>query len=221
MNLKLIPVKPTAVRCNLITVQRDDIFELVPEVTVRYPSSPTAAGLYKSRSFLGISKEEMATALGLEIVDYISLEYGHSTLSEQDFEALKNVMLQLSYKIKPAVVCLCGSTRFYKTFMLANYQETMKGNIVLSVGFYPHAASEMHGEGVGITEDQKKALDDLHKRKIDMADEILVLDVPKDGVPYIGSSTKSEIEHATAKKKSIRYWSQENPAYVEEQSKAA
>jgi hypothetical protein len=101
---------------------------------------------------------------------------------------------------KPTVVCLCGSTRFYEEFMKQNYLETMKGNIVLSVGFFMHN-SNVHGEGVGITPEQKIALDELHKRKIDLADEILVINV--DG--YIGESTRSEIDYAKKHGKLIRY----------------
>lgn len=103
--------------------------------------------------------------------------------------------------MKPTVVCLCGSTRFYDEFQRANFEETMKGNIVLSVGFYAHSAGQAHGEGVGITPEQKIMLDELHKRKIDFADEILVLNVGG----YIGSSTESEIDYAFAHDKRIRY----------------
>lgn len=102
---------------------------------------------------------------------------------------------------KPKIVCLCGSTRFYKQFQEANYRETMNGKIVLSVGFYPHAQNEMHGEQVGITVEQKCALDELHKRKIDLADEILVLNIGG----YIGDSTRSEIAYADSINKPIYY----------------
>lgn len=44
-------------------------------------------------------------------------------------------------------------------------------------------------------------LDDMHKRKIDMADEIFVINV--DG--YIGSSTRSEIEYAETHNKNVNY----------------
>jgi hypothetical protein len=101
----------------------------------------------------------------------------------------------------PNIVCLCGSTRFYQQFQQANYEETMAGNIVLSVGFYPHAQREMHGEQAGCTPEQKIALDELHKRKIDLADEVLVLNVGG----YIGESTRSEIEYARKYGKQIRY----------------
>lgn len=94
---------------------------------------------------------------------------------------------------RPEVVTLCGSTRFYDEFQEANYRLTMQGKIVLSVGFYPHAkAQHGHGEGVGHDSMEKVALDELHKRKIDMSDRVLVLNVGG----YIGESTRSEIEHA-------------------------
>lgn len=102
---------------------------------------------------------------------------------------------------KPKIVCLCGSTKFHKQFVEHNYLETMAGNIVLSVGFYPHAVNEVHGEGVGITPEQKEALDELHKRKIDLADEVLVLNVGG----YIGSSTRSEVQYAHAHSKPVRW----------------
>jgi len=101
----------------------------------------------------------------------------------------------------PKIVCLCGSTRFYKQFQEANHGETMAGRIVLTVGFYPHAQEEVHGGDKHVTTEEKVKLDDLHKRKIDLADEVLVLNVGN----YIGESTRSEIEYATAHGKPVRY----------------
>ena len=96
---------------------------------------------------------------------------------------------------KPRIVCLCGSTRFYDEFQRVNYERTMAGEIVLSVGFYPHAQAEHgHGEGVGHDSAEKITLDELHKRKIDLADYVLVL---SDETGYFGESTRSEIEYAT------------------------
>lgn len=101
---------------------------------------------------------------------------------------------------RPPIVVLCGSARFYGEFQEANYRLTMEGSIVLSVGFYPHASAE-HGEGVGPDSDEKVALDELHRRKIDLADRVHVLNV--DG--YIGESTRSEITYAEAAGKPISY----------------
>ena len=102
----------------------------------------------------------------------------------------------------PRIVCLCGSTRFYDQFQQASYDRTMAGEIVLSVGFYPHAKAEHgHGEGVGHDSTQKAALDELHKRKIDLADYVLVLNVGG----YIGESTRSEIEYAQETGRPVEY----------------
>lgn len=103
--------------------------------------------------------------------------------------------------MKPTIVCLCGSTRFYTHFMEHNYLETMAGKIVLSVGFFPHAIDEMHGEGVGITPEQKEDLDQLHMRKIDLADEVLILNVGG----YIGESTARELAYAQKLGKVVRF----------------
>jgi hypothetical protein len=104
---------------------------------------------------------------------------------------------------RPTVVCLCGSTRFYDQFQQANYERTMAGEIVLSVGFYPHAkAVHGHGEGVGHDSAEKVALDELHKRKIDLADYVLVV---SDESGYFGDSTAGEILYAVEHGKPVRF----------------
>jgi hypothetical protein len=96
---------------------------------------------------------------------------------------------------KPNVVCLCGSTRFMDAYTIATREETLKGHIVLTVGLFGHA------EGMDMNGSIKKMLDELHLRKIDMADEIFVLNV--DG--YVGQSTSKEIEYAKEKGKGVRF----------------
>lgn len=88
---------------------------------------------------------------------------------------------------RPPIVCLCGSTRFFEAFQQATYNRTLAGEIVLSVGCDTKSEA-----GLSLTEADKEALDVLHKRKIDLCDYVLVLNV--DG--YIGASTRSEIEYA-------------------------
>jgi len=100
----------------------------------------------------------------------------------------------------PMVVCLCGSTKFKAEFEQANYEETMRGNIVLSVGSFPHTDIWRPA----LSPQEKEALDMLHKHKIDLADEILVINVGG----YIGDSTRLEIEYATLTGKPIRFISQ-------------
>ena len=101
------------------------------------------------------------------------------------------------------VITLCGNTRFKDAFMAAQKQLTLAGNIVISVGLFGHAGDSEVWEG--ISEDTltrtKQMLDDMHKRKIDMADEIFVINVGG----YIGDSTRSEIEYAAAHGKPVRY----------------
>ena len=121
---------------------------------------------------------------------------------EEAQEIVDQINVELQDGTFPTIVCLCGSTRFYEEFQRANFEETMAGKIVLSVGFYPHAQKEAHhSEDIGITKDEKVSLDELHKRKIDLADEILVLNVGK----YMGTSTRSELDYARANGKTIRF----------------
>lgn len=94
------------------------------------------------------------------------------------------------------IITLCGSTKFKNEFMEVQKKLTLQGNIVISVGLFGHSGDdEVWDDGV------KQMLDDMHKKKIDMADEIYVIN--KDG--YIGESTKTEIEYAKRKGKSITY----------------
>jgi hypothetical protein len=103
---------------------------------------------------------------------------------------------------RPGIVVLCGSTRFYDAFQEANYDLTMRGWIVLSVGFYPRATTAHgHGEGVGHDSAEKVALDELHKRKIDLADEVCVLNCGG----YLGESTRSEVSYALSIGRPVRY----------------
>lgn len=90
---------------------------------------------------------------------------------------------------KYKVITLCGSTRFKDEFIKAQKDLTLAGNIVISVGLFGHS-----GDDEVWTEGMKEMLDDMHKRKIDMADEIFVINVGG----YIGSSTRSEIAYAEA-----------------------
>lgn len=94
------------------------------------------------------------------------------------------------------IVTLCGSTRFKDQFLEMQKKLTLEGNIVISVGLFGHSGDkEVLNDGV------KEMLDDMHKRKIDLADEIYVINVGG----YIGSSTKSEIEYAIKTGKKVNY----------------
>ena len=101
------------------------------------------------------------------------------------------------------VITLCGSTRFKDDFMRVQKELTLKGNIVISVGLFGYSNGDdiwnkMDEETLSKT---KEMLDDMHKRKIDMADEIFVINVGG----YIGDSTRSEIEYAINTGKKVNY----------------
>lgn len=99
---------------------------------------------------------------------------------------------------KYEVITLCGSTKFKDEFIEAQECLTLDGKIVISVGLFGHADCKY---GVEITDDVKTMLDDMHKRKIDIADRVFV--VNKDG--YIGQSTASEIAYAKQIGKPVSY----------------
>jgi hypothetical protein len=58
-------------------------------------------------------------------------------------------------------------------------------------------------EGPDLDSGEVARLKAVHREKIRMADEILVVDV--DG--YVGDSTRQEIEFALSLGKAVRYWS--------------
>lgn len=92
---------------------------------------------------------------------------------------------------RPEIVCICGSTRFVEEMRAANRDLTFAGVIVVA----PGEAGEL------ITNEQKAALDDLHLRKIDLADRVLVVNPGG----YVGESTGREIAYAHATGKPISF----------------
>ncbi len=97
---------------------------------------------------------------------------------------------------QPTVVTLCGSGRFREAFEQAEFDETLAGRIVLTIG--------CNTKDIARTPDlehHKPMLDELHLRKIDLSDEILVLNVGG----YVGESTRREIEYAKNTNKRVRW----------------
>jgi hypothetical protein len=101
---------------------------------------------------------------------------------------------------RPKIVVLCGSTRYWQELAEANLYETAAGRIVLAPGCnlkQPHPLWAAPAQADRL----KEVLDALHRQKIDLADEVLI--VNPDG--YIGDSTRSEIDYARACGKPVRY----------------
>lgn len=108
--------------------------------------------------------------------------------------------IELAVKQRPRIICLCGSTRFIEQFAITTWELEREGFIVLGCTLLPmwYCQVPSHfGEATGT----KEQCDELHKRKIDLADEVLVLNIGG----YIGESTRSEIEYAARLGKPVRY----------------
>lgn len=95
---------------------------------------------------------------------------------------------------------MCGSTKFKKEFREVEAMLTLQGQIVISLGFFEQS------DGIILTNEQEKMFEEMHYRKIDLSDEIYVIDVQG----YIGNSTRKEIEYAKDKGKVIRYYSEKS-----------
>ncbi|MGL4610944.1 MAG: hypothetical protein ACRCYY_14915 [Trueperaceae bacterium] len=102
----------------------------------------------------------------------------------------------------PTIVCLCGSSKFYKEFQEINARETLAGNIVLSIANLAKSEADYFANlSEQESERLKTTLDELHRRKIELADEVFI--VNKDG--YMGESTNRELEYAEQLGKKIRW----------------
>ncbi len=93
------------------------------------------------------------------------------------------------------IITLCGSIKFKDEFIKLQEKLTLEGNIVFTPNFFNNIKKE------NMDLETKKMLDKMHRQKIDMSDEIYVINPGG----YIGESTKSEIEYAKAKGKKISY----------------
>lgn len=117
----------------------------------------------------------------------------------ETFDPLKH---RVPIGVRPRIVCLCGSTRFKDAFVEAQLRETLAGKIVLTIGCDLRSDVELFGH---LSDEElialKVSLDALHLRKIDLADEVLILNVGG----YIGESTSRELQYALYWGKTVRY----------------
>ncbi|MFJ3088092.1 hypothetical protein [Streptomyces sp. NPDC086838] len=98
----------------------------------------------------------------------------------------------------PRIVVVCGSTRFMAEMAEAELRETEAGRIVVKPGCdlkSPHALWSDPVEAEAL----KARLDELHRAKIRLADEALVVG------DYIGDSTRAEIAYARSLGKPVRF----------------
>ncbi|MFF8952812.1 hypothetical protein ACF09I_28955 [Streptomyces sp. NPDC014940] len=98
----------------------------------------------------------------------------------------------------PRIVVICGSTRFMAEMTEADVRETEAGRIVVKPGCdmkSPHELWSDPAEAAAL----KVRLDELHRAKIRLADEVLVVG------DYVGDSTRAEIAYARSLGKPVRF----------------
>jgi len=110
---------------------------------------------------------------------------------------------------KPEIICICGSTRFADIHAIKRWEFEKTGKaICLMINYLPAGYAEQQGwqgnDHYGEITGLKDILDELHLRKIDLADKVFVVNVNG----YIGESTKREIEYAQKQGKPIEYLEQ-------------
>ena len=111
-------------------------------------------------------------------------------------------------KVRTPIICLCGSTRFTHEMLIKQWELTKQGYIVVSWCALPDDYISYQGNEkahIGDIENVKVFVDEIHKRKIDISDEVLVIDING----YVGESTRSEINYAIKHGKPVRYLSEE------------
>ncbi len=103
---------------------------------------------------------------------------------------------------RPRIICLCGSSRFIETFAVLAWEFEKGGVITLGLHYLPPSYCQEHiPDHLAEHEDVAKRMDALHLKKIDLADEVFVINVGG----YIGESTSNEIAYAKKLGKHIKY----------------
>jgi len=134
--------------------------------------------------------------LSLNKLLYTKCQHGRSWAIDEYGGLIEHPLLP------PIVVCLCGSTRFSQAFQKANLEETLKGNVVLTIGCDTKGDDELFNDmSQEDMAELKERLDILHFRKIDWSDIVYFLNVGG----YIGESTQRELDYARALGKQIRF----------------
>ena len=141
-----------------------------------------------------------------EIIDILSsfstLKRRSAYVLHKDKAVAKAQLAKVLKLDRPKIICLCGSTRFTEQMLVKQWELTKQGFIVLSWCALPE--SYFRGEDkthIGDQEGVKEIMDEVHLRKIDLADEVFVINANG----YIGESTSREIDHAMKSGKPIKY----------------
>jgi len=121
-----------------------------------------------------------------------------------EFYPCKSDIFEQTYEIaneKPKIICLCGSSRFVAEMAIIAWSFEKEGYIALGLHLLPIGYKTDVVDHLAEAEGVAAQMDALHLKKIDLADEIFIVNKNR----YIGESTKREIEYATRLKKPIKY----------------
>ena len=124
---------------------------------------------------------------------------------------------------KPEIICLCGSSRFIEQFAVLGWEFEKQGLIALGLHLLPASYCNQRHPGRDVSSHLAEAegvavsMDELHLRKIDLADRIFVINIGG----YIGESTAREIAYAELHKKKIGYLEDITDAASQERVDAA
>ncbi len=172
---------------------------LVNYVAKKLPEWTTGIKDVKFLTFCAIAIELMKSSTPSKLRNAATLvetrSYKRSILDKDSEDHFLDQYLPI-----PRVVCLCGSMKFKDEFLRQQRIKTLYGEVVLTVGMFPHTEDGRSPEEV-LGENTKAMLDHLHKQKILLCDYVFVINEGS----YIGSSTKSEIEFATLVGKPVVY----------------
>lgn len=101
---------------------------------------------------------------------------------------------------RPRIVCLVGSSRFKAEFCRVGELLEKQGVLVLAMTFFQHA------DGVPVSASERETLETVDRLRIDLADEVLVIDAPAIVCPACGevypAGTDPDIWSCHARKKS-------------------
>jgi hypothetical protein len=185
-------------RCRLQPFEVDAIILFADRVRAARGERPQAVQdlIDKWREKAEYAREVSAKLMDFEAGDWHGEGTGFAECADELAAAFP-----VAQKARPTIVCLCGSTRFMDYFFEVGWQETLAGKIVLSVGVCKHTDDEGGHGAEMLGPDVVAALDELHLRKIDLADEVFILNV--DG--YIGESTRNELNYARSQGKRVRF----------------
>jgi len=105
--------------------------------------------------------------------------------------------------MKPKIIVLCGSSRFVQemavcAWLLEKTEHVIAMGLHLLPHWYPDCPDDHLAEHEGVSED----MDNLHLKKIDLADEIFVVNC----LHYVGRSTTREVLYAMGKGLPLRWF---------------